>query len=52
MNLKSCCSKGFIILVLGVLLGNAEWILALVYYLTSDFAAQQTKTACFIFIVA
>ena len=52
MNLKSCCSLGFILLMLGFLLGNAEWILAIVYFSSTEFAIAQTKTACFIFIVA
>lgn len=52
MNLKSCCSKGAITLILGVLLGNAEWILCLVYLMTSEFASPATKTACMIFVLA
>lgn len=52
MNLKIACSRGLIILIAGVILGNAEWILTLVYLFTSKWESDATKTACAIFLLA
>ena len=53
MNLKSTfANKGIIILLTGVVLGNAEWILTLVYLGTSKWESDATRTACGIFLVA
>lgn len=39
-------------MLLGVLLGNAEWIMCVLYLMTSEWASDATKTACLIFVLA
>ena len=52
MNLKAICSQGFLLLLVGFLLGNLEWLLCANYYLTNEFRNQSFRTACLIFVLA
>ena len=50
--MKNTCSAGQIMLYSGVVLGNAEWILTLIYLATNKWESGVTRTACVIFLLA
>ena len=50
--MKNTCNAGQIILYAGVVLGNAEWVLTLIYLASNKWESDVTRTACVIFLLA
>ena len=50
--MKTTCDQGLLILSAGVVLGNAETLLSVVYLSTSKFANASAQFACAVFIIA
>lgn len=50
--MKVAVSPGEIIITIGIVLGNCEWVLCLLYALFNNFGDSAIQKACFVFVVA